>query len=314
MAGTPGNVDPSLPAAAPRHVAAPRQAALTPARPGWMPAMLSRSEFTPRLDAVLRDASRDLPDRRRSVRERARVHAGLRRALIAMALLQAGSAHAADADVSREPDAPTTLAAAAPTSGGMHASPTSPKGDAQTNLILNGSFSQQPNPLAFWTNAPGAFVTWMSEGANASQGSAHVRFFPPVSRGVAKGAIYYTGLTQCVSIPGPGRYLLSAFARRPESASASSLAGVGWTLRFNSAGCTGTNDGNGRVDVVRSTAWTKSFVDTIEISSLGWTAATTLEIAIQVGDSSTASIEPVEALLDEIVLVEGPLFVDGFEE
>ena len=182
------------------------------------------------------------------------------------------------------------------------------------NLIANGSFSQPPNPLAFWTNAPGALVTWIGDGANASAGAVHLHFFPPISRGaIARGAVYYTGLTQCVSIPRSGRYLLHGFARVPATASASSLPGLGWTLRHDDPNCSGVADRSGSININRSTAWTSSSIEAIEIDASEWTGGTTLEVEVRVGDSSTASIEPVEAVLDEIALIEGPLFQDGFE-
>jgi hypothetical protein len=201
------------------------------------------------------------------------------------------------------------------TPGGSDAMGAPHKRAAVGNLIVNGGFSQQPNPLAFWFNAPGAFVTWESEGANGSEGSAYVRFLPPISTGVAeRGAVYYTGLTQCVSIPHPGRYLLSGFARVPEASSPSSIAGLGWTLRYDAPNCTGPGDSIGRAGFVRSTAWMASSVGSIEISPARWTVGTALEIAVQAGDSSTTSVEPVEAIVDEISLIAGPLFADGFEE
>lgn len=192
----------------------------------------------------------------------------------------------------------------------LHANPTHA---AEGNLVVNGSFTSQPNPFASWANAPGVFVTWVSEGANGSQGSARLPYFPPKSTdGSARGAIYYTGLTQCVSIPRSGRYLLSGFAR-VSPGSGPSFAGLGWTLRTNGPNCTGPADSTGRDGIPRSTAWTESLVATIEVDPAAWTAATTIEVAVLVGDSSTGSIEPVEAFVDEISLIEGPLFKDGFE-
>lgn len=196
----------------------------------------------------------------------------------------------------------------------LHANPTHATG-AVGNLVVNGGFSQQPNPFASWANAPGVFVTWVSEGANGSQGSARLPYFPPKSTGdSARGAIYYTGLTQCVSIPRSGRYLLSGFARVSQGSSPSSFAGLGWTLRTNGPNCTGPGDSSGRNGITRSTAWTASSVQSIEIDPAAWTVATTIEVGVLVGDSSTNSIEPVEAFVDEISLIEGPLFKDGFEE
>jgi hypothetical protein len=219
----------------------------------------------------------------------------------------AGSAAVPGGDVARTPAEVTG------NSGTRHATIAGSRRATMHNLVANGGFAEQPNPLAFWTNAPGAFVTWVSEGANGSQGAAHLRFLPPVSRGVAaRGAVYYTGLTQCVAIPRSGRYLLSGVARVSAAASPSSIAGLGWTLRFNGANCLGTVDSSGQVGFSRSTAWSSS-VDSIEIDVENWTAATTIEVGVQVGDSSTASIEPVEALVDGIALIEGPLFADGFE-
>lgn len=183
------------------------------------------------------------------------------------------------------------------------------------NLVANGDFAEWPNPFVSWTNAPGAFVTWLEQGANASPGAAHLRFFPPPRRGdAARGAIYYTGLSQCIPIPRPGRYLLRAYARVPEAASASSRAGLGWTLRYAAADCGGASNGNGSLDFVRSGTWVASSTASIQVREEFWSAGTTIELALQVGDSSTTSIESVEAVLDAITLIEGPLFQDGFED
>lgn len=227
----------------------------------------------------------------------------------------ANPTRAADSDIARERNGSIAQAAVVGTFSASDATAALRKRGAGDNLVVNGGFSQQPNPLAFWTNAPGAFATWISEGANGTQGSVHLRFLPPISTGVARrGAIYYTGLSQCVSIARSGRYLLSGFARVSEVASASSFPGLGWTLRFNGPNCTGPAVSSGRVGFSRSTSWTASSIAAIDIGPEDWTAATTIEISVQVGDSSTTSIEPVEALLDEISMVEGPLFEDGFEE
>lgn len=182
------------------------------------------------------------------------------------------------------------------------------------NLIANGGFDAQPNPLAFWSNAPGAFATWVAEGANGSIGAVHLRFLPPVSRGVAaRGAIYYTGLTQCVAVEAPGRYIVQGYARVPSGASAASVPGLTWRLRGASPACSGPAEGSGSLDFVRSTTWVASPPATIEIDELFWTPGTTLEFEVGVGDSSTGSIEAVEALVDGVSLVAGPLFADGFE-
>jgi hypothetical protein len=235
-------------------------------------------------------------------------------AVLLLACLHANPTRVANASVARERHDSNTQADVVRRSDASDAMPAAHTRGAATSLVVNGGFSDQPNPLAFWTNAPGAFVTWVSDGANGSQGSAQVRFFPPVSTAIsARGAVFYTGLTQCVSIPRPGRYLLSAFARVPVGASPSSLAGLGWTLRANGPNCTGPADSSGRVGSVRSTEWTATSVASIEIDAANWTVATTIEVAVQVGDSSTNSIEPVEGFVDEIALIEGPLFKDGFE-
>jgi hypothetical protein len=182
------------------------------------------------------------------------------------------------------------------------------------NLVLNGGFSQQPNPLAFWTNAPGALATWVSEGANGSQGAVQLRFIPPSGGGAAaRGAIYYTGLTQCIPIPGPGSYVLGGFSRVPAVLGQPHVAGTRWTLRSNGPQCVGPITGSGSVDFQRSTSWLAAVPASIQILDPDWTAATTIEIELQVGDSSTQTIEPVEAYLYDVFLIEGPLFGDGFE-
>jgi hypothetical protein len=180
-------------------------------------------------------------------------------------------------------------------------------------LIRNGGFDQQQNPLAFWLNAPGALATWSSDGANGSQGSVQLRFVPPgSSKLLAKGAVFYTGLTQCVPVPHPGTYVLGGYARVTATASPSSFAGIRWVLRSNEPQCLGPITSSGRVGLPRSTAWVAALAS-IQVEPQVWTANTTIEVELQAGDSSTQSIETVEALIDEITLFEGPLFGDSFE-
>lgn len=186
---------------------------------------------------------------------------------------------------------------------------------AGSGLVSNGSFTGQADPLAFWSPGAGAQVTWLADGANGTQGAVQLRFVPTrVDRSAVRGAVYYTGLVQCVAIPAPGRFGLAAYGRVPATASTSSFASVRWTLRSNGPQCVGAGSGNGFNGIVRSTSWTASPVDVIEVDAGLWTPATTLQLAVDVGDSSTTTIEPVEAVLDEISLVELPLFDDGFDD
>jgi hypothetical protein len=233
---------------------------------------------------------------------------------IVLSCATASSAQASDEDLAPERAGASTHAEVDTASDRVNGVRDRSASVSTGSLILNGGFSQQPNPLAFWTNAPGAFAIWASDGANASLGSVQLRFIPLTgSRMRPKGAVYYTGLTQCVSIPGPGSYVLGGYSRVPAVASPSSLAGVRWSLRTNGPQCSGPVHASGNARFPRSTTWTVSLPALIQVEASEWTASTTIEIEVQVGDSSTTSIEPVTADLDEIELTEAVLFGDGFE-
>lgn len=182
------------------------------------------------------------------------------------------------------------------------------------NLILNGGFSQLPNPLVNWSNAASALATWVSEGANGSQGAVQLRFLAAAgAQARPKGAVFHTGLIQCVRIPGPGSYALGGYARIAENAAQSSLARIRWTLRANGPQCSGPIAGSGAAEFPRSTNWVASTPTAILVEPPDWTAATTVALELQVGDSSTTTIEPLEAYLDQVYVTEGALFEDGFE-
>lgn len=185
---------------------------------------------------------------------------------------------------------------------------------AADNLVLNGSLNAQPNPLVSWTNAPEALAGWASDGAAGSQGSAQLRYLPSGRAAESpQGAVYFTGLTQCVALPGAGTYALSGYARVPSTASPSSIAGIRWVFRGNGPACAGTVTQSGYVGFPRSTSWTASFPESIQVESTDWTIGSTIEVQLQVGDSSTQTVEALEAFIDEVRLVEQPLFGDGFE-
>ena len=186
---------------------------------------------------------------------------------------------------------------------------------AAQNLVLNGSFNAQPNPLVFWINSSEALAGWASDGANGSLGSAQLRYLPTGPAGeVIRGAVYFTGLTQCVSLPGAGTWALAAFARVPDTASPSSFAGIRWTFRANGPQCTGSATQSGTMSIPRSTTWAASSPSLIQIDPANWTVGSTIEIQLQVGDSSTQTVEALEAFIDEVSLEERSLFADGFEE
>jgi hypothetical protein len=184
----------------------------------------------------------------------------------------------------------------------------------QGNLVANGGFIQSGNPLAGWSLAPGALATWQADGANGTNGSVQLRFLPAAPGQVAnRGAIYYTGLFQCVSLPGPGDYRLGAHARVDAQASAASFGDVLWSLHPAGAPCAGAGTTGGRVGMPRSTAWIAGST-ALRIEPMDWVPGSALRIELAVGDSSTVSIEPVEAEVDEVTLLEGPMFADGFDE
>ena len=70
------------------------------------------------------------------------------------------------------------------------------------------------------------------------------------------GAVYFTGLTQCVTLPGAGTYALSAYARVPATASPSSIAGIRWVFRGNGPPCAGAVTQGGSLGFPRSTSTT----------------------------------------------------------
>jgi hypothetical protein len=196
------------------------------------------------------------------------------------------------------------------------------------NLVLNPSFPARsetvPDHFRRWTIPSPPLVTWSEvEGFGSSAGAAYVRFRPGIDPDPGRGAgtaVAYTGLRQCISLPGPGLYGLTAATRVPGAlASARDYARIHWILRQDSPDCSGPATSEGDHYLARSATWSASPEAQIAVSPGEFTINTTIEIALQVLDGDQSGTNAVDAWFDEVSLREigtgvPVVFGDGFEE
>jgi hypothetical protein len=196
------------------------------------------------------------------------------------------------------------------------------------NLVLNPSFPARheavPDHFRRWTIPSPPLVTWSeAEGIGSSGGAAYVSFRPGIDPepALTEGSpVAYTGLRQCISVPGPGIYALSAATRVPGTlASSRDYARIHWILRRNAADCGGAATTEGDHYLARSANWSASPEAQIAVPPGDFTINSTIEIALQVLDGDQNATNAVDAWFDEVTLRvignEVPdVFGDGFEQ
>lgn len=162
---------------------------------------------------------------------------------------------------------------------------------------------------------PGSTATWVATGA-ANGGSVTLSM-------VAAPAGTFTGLRQCIRIPGPGRYRLSGLAYGSGAdAFTRDDVSLRWNLRNNTGGetCTGTIDAQGSVEFNNTASWSApSSPGMIDVSPSLFSRFTNVEVLLQVREGSLNVNATSTGFFDEIALVADDttagdaVFANGFE-
>lgn len=180
-----------------------------------------------------------------------------------------------------------------------------------TPLVRNGEFNAD---LRLWNEVILGSVNWNSANGvgPAGSGSAFVQMNPAPS-------VTVTAATQCVFLPGPGSYRLTASGRSVgATVSTRDQLYLNWQLRRDgSEACNaGPPDSQGVMFVSASSGFVPSGAPaTIEIPAGQWTRNSSLIVALTVTDVSNVSPPAVAGYFDGIALLPGGdlLLADSFE-
>ncbi len=185
--------------------------------------------------------------------------------------------------------------------------------DQLGNLALNPQFLADRR---LWdAGIPGSTATWVSAGAANGGGVS-------LSMVAAPGGTF-TGLRQCVRIPGPGRYRLSglAYGSGADALTRDDVS-LRWDLRYNTGGetCTGTIDAQGSVEFNNTASWSAPpSLGLIDVSPSLFSRFTNVEVLLQVREGSLNVNATSTGFFDEITLVAedttvgDAVFANGFE-
>lgn len=197
------------------------------------------------------------------------------------------------------------------------------------NLVMNPSFPARsetpPDHFRRWSVPAPTLASWSeAEGAPGSPGAVYVSFRPGIDpdpgRGAKSAAVAYTGLRQCIALPGSAIYGVSSWSRVPGATVVSrDYARIRWTLRRDGADCVGAVSAEGDHYLARSSAWSVAPEAQIPLAPGDWTVNSTLEIALQVLDGDVNATNAIDAWFDNVTLrvvnLEVPrVFRDGFED
>jgi hypothetical protein len=172
-------------------------------------------------------------------------------------------------------------------------------------LVRNESFA---GGLGQWTVlAPGS-VSWISDVAGHT-GTVEIRQTAPPLTSVV-------GLSQCIHLPGPGRYRLNG-SGRAIGGLRSDFPNVVWTYRADADDCIGLATDAGELHLPHSTAFAASSTPAEFDSPAGeWTRNSTLEVSLKVVNGNPMLNDGVDAFFDDIVLepsLGDVIFADGFD-
>lgn len=184
-------------------------------------------------------------------------------------------------------------------------------------LALNADFDRDTN---LWSTA---FTTWdgaQNATGSANSGSAHVLQTASASVTRAYGA------SQCIFLPGPGRYTLNAHGRGSGGlASLADYAGLHWELRHDGGDAcnAGPADASGHHSLNRSSSFVRpAAAATIDLAAADATYRSSLLITLTAteGNTTVGGDHTMSAWIDGITLTldcgvdpSDRIFRDGFE-
>lgn len=180
-------------------------------------------------------------------------------------------------------------------------------------LVRNGDFN---GDLRYWTGGSGIGYDTSHNPSGPATGSGVLR----ISRAVESGGRVVS--TQCVPLPGPATYHLSAWARTAGTGVGADRALVGWSLVADDATgtCSGNITRNGEQFVAQGNTWREMPPLAIELSPAEWSGRSSVAIHLIAQDSGIATSGTPTAVgyFDGIRLrvagAEGDaIFANGFE-
>lgn len=183
-------------------------------------------------------------------------------------------------------------------------------------LVLNAGFDGHVRQWEEVTAGASAFDFTQDAGGNPASGSLSVNTTSLVSgRALAR--------SQCIHLPGPGRYLLNGSGRTVGSVGATrDLVILRWAFRRDGGeGCeAGAIDRTGDLGISSSTGWQRAPVPAeILVDETEWTIDSSLTITLVVLDRGVSGTPTAVGWFDDITLDAGSpvtvdaLFADGFE-
>ena len=175
-------------------------------------------------------------------------------------------------------------------------------GGAQ-QLIANGDFDSD---LSGWSVSagPGTTSTWVPfDYAGASSGS--VLF----TNDLTTAGAATINLTQCVVLPKPGRYVVSANGYLPAGQAPGNLY-VNSILHIPTTACQGLGGAHGFLLPATIGSWSQESTS-IEIDAIDALAGASIEV--RMGIQKTPADGSIQGYIDAVRLIYDPVFVDGFE-
>jgi predicted outer membrane repeat protein len=181
-------------------------------------------------------------------------------------------------------------------------------------LVLFGDFDVAGD-LGLWPEATTGASTWTSA-QNAVGGAGSGSILVSQSN-IAQPRV--TARSQCIHLPGPGRYLLNGFGRSAGAIGTRDSVLLNWQLRHSGGEACNAGPPNNGGDhfLSTSTGWVQPAVPAqILVSEADWTSTTSLTVALVVFDNGISFPPAVTGWFDGITLQAESLdliFADDFE-
>jgi len=180
-------------------------------------------------------------------------------------------------------------------------------------LVINGDFA---GDLRVW-DALSAFAEWTGDdhAASGASGSLHIGI-----KDALPGNSVVVG-SQCIHLPGPGRYSLNGWTHRGASTGHGGDSGrLTWAYRrAGGEACTdGAADGAGQLALGNSASWTQAAAPaTIDVPATDWTFTSSITVSVVAVDGNALEAPGVSVWFDDITLdvasLNDLIFADGFD-